>query len=58
MPVKTRNKGVLSRREAKPSIDDDETYPADMEDARSEPDDMGEAKPGPRNPKPIPTPED
>lgn len=57
MPVKTRYKGRVSRDAAKPSVLDDETYPADMEDQRAQPDGLGEDKPGPKNPKSIPNPD-
>lgn len=56
MPVKTRHKGAMPREAAKPTVLDDETYPADMEDARAEPDALGDEKPGPRNPRTIPNP--
>ncbi|SED76990.1 hypothetical protein SAMN05519105_4588 [Rhodobacter sp. 24-YEA-8] len=57
MPVKTRHKGEVPRDAAKPSVLDDETYPADMEDERSEPEGQGDGKSGPRNPKTIPNPD-
>ncbi len=57
MPLKTRQKVGKNITRSKPSVLDDETYPADMEEARAEPDNLGDDKPGPKNPASIPNPE-